>query len=149
MRAKVPYRKNRKRVGRGTGSGHGKTATRGVKGQKSRSGVSFRPGFEGGQNPLYRRIPKRGFNNAEFTQRYAIVNLDRIAKLSVSEVDPELLLKEGIVKKLFSGIKILGDGEISKAVIVKAHRFTQSAKDKIEKAGGQAILIEKKVAAEK
>ena len=143
MRAKVSYKKKGKRVGRGPGSGRGKTSARGVKGQGSRSGSSFKPGFEGGQNPLYRRLPKRGFNQAAFQEDYAIINLDRIQSLGLSEVTPEILTQKGVLKKIEAGIKVLGDGELKTAVIVKAHRFSQSAKTKIEKAGGQAILIEK------
>ena len=99
MRAKFPHKKRRKRIGFGIGSGHGKTATRGQKGQKSRSGVSMRRGFEGGQTPLYRRLPKRGFNNEEFRTEYAIVNLDRLCLLEEKEISPEVLRARGIVKK--------------------------------------------------
>ena len=141
MRAKRPYQKKRKRLGCGIGSGHGKTSTRGHKGQRARSGFSLRPGFEGGQNPLYRRLPKRGFNNNAFRLPYAIVNLERIASLDEKEVSPETLAARGVIKKLGAGLKVLGQGEIKKAVTVKAHRFSGSAKAKIEKAGGQAILI--------
>lgn len=140
MRAKKPHNKRRKRVGFGIGSGHGKTSCRGVKGQNSRSGVSQRGGWEGGQNPLYRRLPKRGFNNAEFRTEYAIVNLEHLSLLEEKEISPETLRARGFVKK--NGmIKVLGSGEIRKAVTVKAHRFSESAKQKIEKAGGQAIQI--------
>ncbi len=141
MRAKRPYQKKPKRLGCGIGSGHGKTSTRGHKGQRARSGFSLRPGFEGGQNPLYRRLPKRGFNNNAFRLPYAIVNLERIASLDEKEVTPETLTARGVIKKLGKGLKVLGEGEIKKAVTVKAHRFSGSAKAKIEKAGGQAILI--------
>jgi large subunit ribosomal protein L15 len=140
MRAKKPYKKKRKRVGFGIGSGHGKTATRGQKGQNSRSGVSQRRGWEGGQTPLYRRLPKRGFNNAEFRTEYSVVNLDRLASLQEKEVSPELLHARGVVKKN-RPVKILGVGELQKAMTVKAHRFSGAAKEKIEKAGGQAIQI--------
>lgn len=141
MKAKVLYAKKLRRVGRGPGSGSGKTSGRGQKGAGSRSGYKTRPGFEGGQNPLYRRVPKRGFNNAEYSKEYSIVNLDRIAALDVQEVTPEILRERGVIQKICDGIKILGDGELKKAVTVKAHRFSKSAKAKIEKAGGQAILI--------
>ena len=140
MRAKHPHKKRRKRVGFGIGSGHGKTSCRGVKGQLSRSGVSQRPGWEGGQNPLYRRLPKRGFNNAEFRTEYAIVNLDHIARLEEKEISPEVLRARGMVKKNWP-VKILGTGELRKAVTIKAHRFSESAKAKITKAGGQAIQL--------
>jgi large subunit ribosomal protein L15 len=140
MKAKFPYKKRRKRVGFGIGSGHGKTATRGQKGQNSRSGVSQRRGWEGGQTPLYRRLPKRGFNNAEFRTEYSVVNLDRLSLLGEKEVSPEVLRAKGIVTRK-GLIKILGTGEIRKAVTVKAHRFSETAKAKIEKAGGQAIQI--------
>ena len=140
MRAKFPYKKKRKRVGFGIGSGMGKTATRGQKGQNSRSGVSQRRGWEGGQTPLYRRLPKRGFNNAEFRTEYSVVNLDRLSLLGEKEVSPEVLRAKGVVKRK-GLIKILGTGEIRGAVNVKAHRFSETAKAKIEKAGGQAIQI--------
>ena len=140
MRAKFPYHKRRKRLGCGIGSGHGKTSTKGHKGQRARSGFALRPGFEGGQNPLYRRLPKRGFNNAAFSRRYSVVNLSQIAGLEETAVDPEKLLQLGLVKKNAS-VKILGDGNIKKAFTVKAHRFSASAKTKIEKAGGQAVTI--------
>ena len=141
MRAKLPYKKKKKRLGCGIGSGHGKTSTKGHKGQRARSGFSLRPGFEGGQNPLYRRLPKRGFNNNAFRDEYAIVNLDRIAGLDEKEISPETLVARGVVKDLKAGLKVLGDGELKKAVTIKAHRFSQAAKAKIEKAGGQAIVI--------
>lgn len=123
----------KKRVGRGPGSGLGKTAGKGEKGQKSRSGYSFRPGFEGGQMPLIRRVPKRGFTNIWRTE-YTIVNLDQLAELE-GEITPERLADEGLVR---SGrpVKVLGDGEVSKALKVTAHKFSKSAREKIEKAGG-------------
>ena len=143
MRAKFPHKKRRKRLGCGIGSGHGKTSTKGHKGQRARSGFSLRPGFEGGQNPLYRRLPKRGFNNNAFRKEYAVVNLETLNQFQETEISPELLTARGIVKKNSDRIKILGNGEIKKAVTVKAHRFSESAKVKITKAGGQAILIAK------
>lgn len=139
MRSKKPYQKRRKRLGCGIGSGHGKRSTRGQKGQRSRSGYAKRHGFEGGQNPLYRRLPKRGFNRPE--KDFSIVNVGDLARLEVLEVTPESLIERGMVKALGLGVKVLGDGEITKAVTVKAHRFSASAKEKIEKAGGKAIAI--------
>ncbi len=142
MRAKKPYEKKRKRLGCGIGSGHGKTSTKGHKGQRARSGCKIRPGFEGGQNPLYRRLPKRGFNNADFRTEYAIVNLDVISRVESGEVTLESLAALGFVKARKDGLKILGKGELKKALTVKAHRFSESAKQKIEKAGGKAVLIQ-------
>ena len=126
-------RKDRKRVGRGPGSGLGKTAGRGEKGQKSRSGYSGRPGFEGGQMPLIRRLPKRGFNN-EFRTEYTVINLRRMAELE-GEVTPETLAARGMVKKGMP-VKVLGDGEIGRALRVKAHKFSRVARERIEAAGG-------------
>ena len=138
--AKGANHKN-KRVGRGIGSGHGKTATRGYKGQKSRSGSSVRPGFEGGQMPLYRRLPKRGFNNV-FRKEFVIVNLSDLAHLAAgTHVEPETLKSEGIVKKLMDGVKILGGGEVQQPLHVKAHKFSKSAVEKIQKAGGSVEVI--------
>ncbi len=133
-------RKKRKRVGRGPGSGHGKTSCRGHKGQKSRSGGGTKPGFEGGQMPLQRRLPKRGFTNI-FQKEYAIVNLATLEKLSESTITPEYLIKEGVLKKLLDGVKVLGNGELTKAITVKAHAFSLSAKDKIIKAQGSVEVI--------
>jgi large subunit ribosomal protein L15 len=128
-----------KRVGRGMGSG-GRRAGRGDKGQRSRSGYSRRFGFEGGQNPLIRRIPKRGFHNL-FKKRYAVVNLETLARLEkVDTVTPELLLERGVIKKLHHGLRVLGDGECGK-LTVKAHYFSASARKKIEAAGGKAEVI--------
>ncbi|MGI6421558.1 MAG: 50S ribosomal protein L15 [Syntrophomonadaceae bacterium] len=131
-----------KRVGRGIGSGHGKTSTRGHKGQKARSGGGVRPGFEGGQMPLQRRIPKRGFTNI-FKTEYAIVN---VGALNVFEdgsiITPELLLNEGIIKKVKNGgVKILGQGELNKRLIVKANKISKSAAQKITDLGGQIEVI--------
>ena len=133
-------RKAKKRVGRGPGSGHGKTSCRGHKGQKARTGGGTKPGFEGGQMPLQRRLPKRGFTSI-FQKQYAIVNLEVIDKLSETEITPEFLIKEGIVKKIQDGIKILGSGEINRPVTIRAHAFSVSAKDKITKAQGKAEVI--------
>lgn len=135
--------KERKRVGRGTGSGLGKTSGKGQKGQKSRSGVSIKPWFQGGQAPLYRRIPKRGFNNARFTTRFAIINLSDLNKFfnDGDVVSEEILKERGIIKKRLSGIKVLGNGTLEKKLTVKANRFTNSAISKIEDAGGKAEVI--------
>ncbi|UJF33702.1 50S ribosomal protein L15 [Paenibacillus hexagrammi] len=134
-------RKTRKRVGRGTGSGMGKTSTRGHKGQNARSGGGVRPGFEGGQNPLYRRLPKRGFNN-RFRTEYAIVNLEDLNNFAAgTEVTPEVLMETGIVKAPKDGIKILGNGEITVKLTVKANKFSQSAIEKIQAVGGQTEVI--------
>ena len=133
-------RKNAKRVGRGIGSGYGKTAGRGHKGQKARSGGSVRPGFEGGQMPLARRLPKKGFNNAQFKTQYAIVNLsDLEVKFSDGdEVNEESLRALGLVKGRFDGVKVLAKGEVSKKLTVSVDKISATAKEKIEKAGGTA-----------
>lgn len=134
-------RHTRKRVGRGTSSGMGKTSTRGHKGQNARSGGGVRPGFEGGQNPLYRRLPKRGFTN-RFRTEYAIVNLEDLNNFAAgTEVTPEVLVETGIVKAPKDGIKILGNGEITVKLTVKANKFSQSAIEKIQAAGGQTEVI--------
>ena len=140
LRVPDGQRHQRKRIGRGMGSGHGKTAGRGHKGQRSRAGSSMRPGFEGGQMPLHRRIPKRGFRNI-FKKRYAIVNLKQIARLGEPVVSPELLLQRGVVRKLQDGLKVLGEGDLSAAVTVSAHHFSRSAREKIVEAGGRAEVI--------
>ena len=133
--------KDKKRVGRGAGSGHGKTACRGEKGQKSRAGGAKRPGFEGGQMPLYRRIPKRGFTNI-FRKEFALVNLRELGKIEgVDTIGPEVLFDEGLVKKLGDGIKVLGHGDITRAVTVQAHKFSKTAVQKIEAAGGKVEVI--------
>lgn len=129
----------RRLLGRGVGSGHGKTSGRGGKGQSARTGYSTKPTFEGGQMPLVRRLPKRGFNNNAFRSVYAIVNLDQIADLPAGTVvDPDLLTKSGVVNHRFDGIKILGRGALSRPLTVKAHAFSVSAVQAIQKAGGQA-----------
>jgi large subunit ribosomal protein L15 len=134
-------RHSRKRVGRGVGSGMGKTSTRGHKGQNARSGGGTRPGFEGGQNPLYRRLPKRGFNNP-FRKEFAIVNLEDLSTFADgTEVTPEVLMEFGIVKAPKDGIKILGNGELTVKLTVKANKFSQSAVEKIQAAGGQTEVI--------
>ena len=145
LRAVKGARKKPKRIGRGPGSGHGKTATAGNKGQLSRSGRKQYFGFEGGQNPLHRRVPKRGFTNL-FRTEYAVVNIGALNALD-GEITPERLVKEGLVKAMLSGIKILGDGELTKAIVVKAHRFSKSAAEKIARAGGRAEVITRPAAA--
>ncbi len=130
-----------KRVGRGIGSGHPKTATRGSKGQKSRSGTTIRAGFEGGQMPLHRRLPKRGFANP-FRKEYAIVNLETLAAFDPgAEVTPEILKERGIVRNLKDGVKILGRGDLPHALRVRAHKFSGSAAEKILKAGGSVEIL--------
>ena len=132
-------KKAAKRIGRGHGSGWGKTAGKGHKGQKARAGHGMRPGFEGGQMPLQRRIPKRGFNNI-FAKEIVIVNLGTLEKKfeSGATVDTEALIKAGIIKNSFDGVKILSNGTLTKSLTVKANAFSKSAKEKIEKAGGTA-----------
>jgi len=133
--------KSTKRLGRGTGSGQGKTAGRGQKGQKSRSGGGVRPGFEGGQMPLYRRMPKRGFTNI-FAKEYVIINVSELNRFEDNTViTPEMLLSEGLIKRINDGVKILGDGEINKKLTVKAHKFSKTAAEKIEAAGGKVEVI--------
>jgi large subunit ribosomal protein L15 len=131
----------KKRVGCGEGGGHGKTSGRGGKGQSARSGSSIRPGFEGGQMPLYRKLPHRGFNNYNFRVTYATVNVGDLAKLddSITEVNSEVLAQHGLVRADGRALKVLGDGEITRALKVTAAKFSESAKAKLEKAGGQAV----------
>ena len=139
---KSPETKNRKRVGRGQGSGLGKTAGRGENGQKSRSGVSIKPWFEGGQTSLFKRLPKRGFNNAKFRKEYAVINLSDLNRFEDgTEVTPELLIETGIIKKPLAGIKVLANGKLEKKVNVKAHRFSSTAVTKIEELGGTTEVI--------
>ena len=133
-------RKKRRRVGRGPGSGRGKTSGRGTKGQKSISGYSSKIGFEGGQMPLHRRVPKRGFTNI-FRREYRGVNLEKIGKITKKEVKLKDLKAAGIIKKESEAVKILGRGDISSSKTVHAHKFSRSALKKIEKAGGKAVLI--------
>ncbi len=132
----------RKRVGCGEGGGHGKTSGRGGKGQSARSGSSIRPGFEGGQMPLYRKLPHRGFNNYNFRTEIAVINLGDLAQLdaSVTEVDVAQLVAAGLVRRGEKSVKVLGDGELARALKITAAKFSESAKSKIEKAGGQAIV---------
>ncbi|WP_284141028.1 MULTISPECIES: 50S ribosomal protein L15 [unclassified Virgibacillus] len=141
LKASEGARKERNRVGRGTSSGNGKTSGRGHKGQKARSGGGVRPGFEGGQMPLFQRLPKRGFTNIH-RKEFAIVNLDALNRFEDgTEITPELLLEEGVVSNLKAGLKILGKGSVDKKFTVKAHKFSASAKSAIEAAGGKIEVI--------
>ncbi|MFD1363545.1 50S ribosomal protein L15 [Lentibacillus salinarum] len=141
LKAAEGSRKKRNRVGRGMASGNGKTSGRGHKGQKARSGGNTRPGFEGGQMPLFQRLPKRGFTNVH-RKELAIVNLDALNRFEEgTEITPELLLEEGIVSKPKAGIKVLGKGNVEKKFTVKAHKFSASAKEAIEAAGGKTEVV--------
>ena len=142
LKANPGARKEAKRIGRGQGSGNGKTAGKGQKGQLSRSGGGKGPGFEGGQTPLYKRIPKRGFNNI-FATEYATVNVsDLEARFeNGAEIDEVALIECGLLKKTYDGVKILGNGELTKSFTVKAAKFTAAAAEKIEKAGGKAEVV--------
>ncbi len=140
IRAPRKGAEKRKRVGRGMGSGMGKTSTRGHKGQWSRSGARLLRGFEGGQMPLHRRIPKRGFKNI-FREEYAIVNLDRLEAVGETEITPDVLRKAGVVRTK-KRIKILGNGELKSALTVKAHKFSKTAEEKITKAGGKFEVLQ-------
>ena len=134
--------KTRKRVGRGPGSGLGKTSGRGQKGQNARSGGGVRPGFEGGQLPLFRRLPKRGFSNAKFKTVYAVINLSDLNKFEDGAiVTPEILKEMGILKNQLDGVKVLGNGKLEKKLTVKAHRFSKVAQEAIEKMGGKAEVM--------
>lgn len=139
----APEAKVRKRVGRGPGSGMGKTSTRGEKGQKARSGASIPAWFQGGQSPLFRRIPKRGFNNTRFATKFATINLSDLNKFfnDGDVVTPEVLKEKGIIKKQLSGVKVLGNGELEKKLTIKANRFSSKAVSKIESAGSKAEVI--------
>ena len=140
LKATPGSRKDRKRIGRGTGSGTGKTSGRGQKGQKSRSGGNPHPWFEGGQMPLYRRLPKRGFTNI-FKKEYEIINLVQLAGLETKNpITPEVMREKGIIRRVDS-VKILGNGELPEALTVHAQKFSRSAVDKIEKAGGKVVTI--------
>lgn len=137
LKPSIGATKNRKRIGRGTGSGHGKTATKGHKGQKARSGGSIKAGFEGGQMPMQRRLPKRGFTPL-MRKDYAIVNIGQLDVFeSGSTVDASALLNAGLISGVKDGIKVLADGDVTKSLIVKAHRFSAKAKEKIEAVGGK------------
>jgi large subunit ribosomal protein L15 len=134
-------KKSPKRIGRGTGSGWGKTAGRGQDGQNSRSGGGTRPGFEGGQMPLYRRLPKRGFTNI-FAKEYACINVDRLNIFeNGTEITPELLIERRVIKKIYDGVKILGNGNLEKNLTVSASKFSKAAAEKIEAAGGKVEVI--------
>jgi large subunit ribosomal protein L15 len=136
--------RSRKRVGRGPGSGLGKTSGRGEKGQKSRSGFSHKDGFEGGQMPLHRRVPKRGFNNHRFRKELTAVNLGRLEIFEAGTiVTPEVLLKRGMIKKVGDGLKILADGDLTKALTIRAHKFSAKAQEKITGLGGKAEVLER------
>ena len=141
--SKTKELKTVKRVGRGPGSGMGKTSTHGQKGQKARSGVSISAWFQGGQSPLYRRIPKRGFKNTRFETKYAVINLNDLDKFfqDGDVVTPEVLKERGIIKKQLSGVKVLATGELTKKLTVQAQRFSSSAVTKIENAGGKTEVI--------
>lgn len=135
-------KKSSKRIGRGPASGHGKTSTKGHKGQKARSGGTKGPSFEGGQTPLQRRLPKRGFKNFDFKKEYAVLNLRDLCRIEdIDVITPEVLMERGMVKDLGAGIKVLGTGEISRAVTVRAHSFSATAVSKIGAAGGKAEVI--------
>ncbi len=137
----------RKRVGRGPGSGLGKTAGRGEKGQKSRSGFARKVGFEGGQMPLHRRVPKRGFTNARFKKEFTEVNLGRLEVFEAgSIVTPEVLLKHRLIKRIKDGVKILADGSFTKSLTVRAHKFSAKAQEKIAGLGGKAEVLESQAA---
>ena len=140
--------KKKKRIGRGPGSGFGKTAGRGMNGQKSRSGYSRKRGFEGGQMPLIRRIPKRGFNNI-FKSNYNILNVGDIEKSGLDELNVEVLLEKKIIRDKRLKLKILGDGELSRKVKVSAHKFSKSAVEKIEKNGGEVVILAGEITGEK
>jgi large subunit ribosomal protein L15 len=133
-------KRGRKRIGRGMGSGHGKTSTRGNKGQHAGTGFSQSRGFEGGQMPLHRRLPKRGFKNI-FKKQYAIVNLGRLEKLEGDAFNPDRLLELGVIKKMGDGLKILGSGQLTRKIQVAAHLFSKSAMEKIQASGGTAEVI--------
>jgi large subunit ribosomal protein L15 len=140
IRAPKKASESKKRVGRGMGSGMGKTSTRGHKGQRSRSGSRMMRGFEGGQMPLHRRMPKRGFTNI-FRQEYSIVNLEVLAEMGESTINPDVLRKAGLIKGK-NPVKVLGDGDLSAALTVQAHKFSKSAQEKITKAGGKFEVLQ-------
>jgi large subunit ribosomal protein L15 len=140
LRPPAGQKKARKRIGRGMGSGHGKTATRGSKGQRAGTGFGQKRGFEGGQMPLHRRLPKRGFTNI-FKKHYAIVNVGKLEKLEGDAFNADRLFELGVIKKLGDGLKILGTGELTRQISVEAHQFSKSAVEKIQKAGGAAKAI--------
>jgi len=140
LRPPAGQKKSRKRIGRGMGSGHGKTSTRGSKGQHAGTGFAQKRGFEGGQMPIHRRLPKRGFTNI-FKKEFAIVNLGRIEKLEGDSFGPDRLIELGVIKKTGDGLKVLGSGQLTRKITVEAHQFSKSALEKIQKAGGTAQVI--------
>ena len=140
LRPPAGQKRSKKRIGRGMGSGHGKTATRGSKGQHAGTGFSQKRGFEGGQMPLHRRLPKRGFKNI-FKKQYAIVNLGLLEKLEGDNFSPDRLLELGVIKKMGDGLKVLGSGQLTRKIQVTAHLFSKSALDKIQASGGTAEVI--------
>ena len=140
LRPPAGQKKARKRIGRGMGSGHGKTSTRGHKGQHAGTGFGQKRGFEGGQMPLHRRLPKRGFTNI-FKKQYAIVNLGRLEKLEGDTFNADRLIELGVVRKIGDGLKILGTGQLTRKITVEAHHFSKSALEKIQKAGGTAQVV--------
>jgi large subunit ribosomal protein L15 len=140
LRPPAGQKKARKRIGRGMGSGHGKTSTRGSKGQRAGTGFGQKRGFEGGQMPIHRRLPKRGFTNI-FKKHYAIVNVGKLEKLAGEAFNADRLFELGVIKKLGDGLKILGTGQLTRKITVEAHHFSKSAVEKIEKAGGAAKVI--------
>lgn len=135
-------RKDRKRIGRGEGSGRGKTSGRGHKGQRARSGYGLRPGFESGHVPLYRKLPKRGFSNFRFRTEYSIINVGDLERVEGDTVDRESLIRFGLLRKSSKLVKILGEGEVTRALAVTADKFSTSAREKIEKAGGTVTVSE-------
>ncbi len=141
--------KKQRRVGRGMGTGRGKTAGRGMKGQKSISGYGHMRGFEGGQMPMHRRLPKRGFSNARFKKHFAIINVSALDKLEADTFTPETLLELGLIKKLGDGLKVLGNGELKRKISVSAHLFSKSAEEKIKAAGGKTTVLAAATPAEK
>ncbi len=140
LRPPAGQKKSRKRIGRGMGSGHGKTSTRGHKGQHAGTGFSQKRGFEGGQMPLHRRLPKRGFTNI-FKRQYAVVNLGRLEKLEGDSFTVDRLIELGVIKKTDDGLKVLGTGTLTRRITVEAHQFSKSALEKIQQAGGTAQVI--------
>ncbi len=134
-------KRGRKRIGRGPGSGHGKTSCRGHKGQKSRSGGGVRPGFEGGQMPIHRRLPKRGFKNP-FRKEYSVVNVGDLSQFEPNtQLDPDVLREAGLLWKMLDGVKLLGSGEVTHPLVVRVHKISQSAREKIEGAGGRVEIL--------
>ena len=142
LKIKSDSKTSKTRVGRGSSSGSGKTSGRGHKGQKARSGYKRKAGFEGGQLPLYKRVPRRGFNNNEFKRKYSVINLSQLNKFEENiEVTPEILKDSGYLKKQLYGVKVLGNGNLEKKLTIKAHKFSKKAKEKIEAVGGKIEVI--------